>query len=328
MDRRRAARTALRYSELRLIRHPGATRSKPARRPDSPATIGSMEIMGVQIRTIVRDNVARRCDGCHEIIEGTPWRVNLLDIVAAEAPVAWTDRPRSTRARSSSIATPPACVAGWPAATSCSAVAARSARSCGRSRSRPIHRAGACATGSIATITSSSPPDGDARDRSRPRRSPVDIASAARLSSARLTNRSIPRFTQDLMPLSTCRRPGASVPPALGRSVDIPIQPEASVSVAPDPDRALVVARTGQPAGRRRSRHAPALGRRRPHRGLSDAGRPSTLRTPHDRRAHPDPASRQPSAGEHGREPGATGTRLPAKLHDRRRQPAVGRRRR
>ena len=52
-----------------------------------------MEIMGIQIRTIVRDNVAARCDGCLEIIEGTPGRVNLLDIVAAETPVAWTQRP-------------------------------------------------------------------------------------------------------------------------------------------------------------------------------------------------------------------------------------------
>ncbi len=52
-----------------------------------------MEIMGVRIRTIISDNVAKRCDGCHEIIEGTPWRVNLLDIVAAETPVSWTARP-------------------------------------------------------------------------------------------------------------------------------------------------------------------------------------------------------------------------------------------
>jgi Ser/Thr protein kinase RdoA (MazF antagonist) len=57
------------------------------------ATIGPMEIMGVQIRTIVHDNVARRCNGCLEIIDGTPWRVNLLDIVASESPVAWTERP-------------------------------------------------------------------------------------------------------------------------------------------------------------------------------------------------------------------------------------------
>ena len=48
-----------------------------------------MEIMGVQIRTIISDNIARRCDGCLQVIEGTPWRVNLLDIVAAESPVSW-----------------------------------------------------------------------------------------------------------------------------------------------------------------------------------------------------------------------------------------------
>ena len=52
-----------------------------------------MEIMGVTIRTIISDNVARRCDGCQEVIEGTPWRINLLDIVAAETPVSWASRP-------------------------------------------------------------------------------------------------------------------------------------------------------------------------------------------------------------------------------------------
>ena len=52
-----------------------------------------MEIMGIQIRTIVQDNVARRCDGCHGVIDGTPWRINLLDIVAAEKPVGWAERP-------------------------------------------------------------------------------------------------------------------------------------------------------------------------------------------------------------------------------------------
>ncbi len=48
--------------------------------------------MGVHIRTIVKDNIAVRCEGCLQVIEGTPWRVNLLDIVAAETAVAWTDR--------------------------------------------------------------------------------------------------------------------------------------------------------------------------------------------------------------------------------------------
>jgi hypothetical protein len=52
-----------------------------------------MEIMGIQIRTIVSDNVARRCDGCRDVIDGTPWRVNLLDIVAPETAVSWAARP-------------------------------------------------------------------------------------------------------------------------------------------------------------------------------------------------------------------------------------------
>lgn len=52
-----------------------------------------MEIMGVQVTTIVEDNVAIRCDGCLGVINGTPWRINLLDIVAAETPANWSDRP-------------------------------------------------------------------------------------------------------------------------------------------------------------------------------------------------------------------------------------------
>jgi hypothetical protein len=52
-----------------------------------------MEIMGIRIPTIVKDNVALRCDGCLEVIEGTPWRLNVLDIVAAETPVSWAEQP-------------------------------------------------------------------------------------------------------------------------------------------------------------------------------------------------------------------------------------------
>lgn len=51
-----------------------------------------MEIMGIHIRTILSDNVARRCAGCQRIIDGTPWRINLLDIVAPEKPVGWAER--------------------------------------------------------------------------------------------------------------------------------------------------------------------------------------------------------------------------------------------
>ena len=41
--------------------------------------------MGVRIHTVVEDNVAIRCDGCLEVIDGTPWRVNILDIVRRSA---------------------------------------------------------------------------------------------------------------------------------------------------------------------------------------------------------------------------------------------------
>ena len=73
-----------------------------------------MEIMGIQIRTIVKDNVAIRCDGCLKVIDGTPWRVNLLDIVAAEAPVAWTDRP-TINPGPFQFHRDPACVRRWMA---------------------------------------------------------------------------------------------------------------------------------------------------------------------------------------------------------------------
>jgi hypothetical protein len=74
-----------------------------------------MEIMGVEIRTIISDNVAKRCDGCGQIIDGTPWRVNILDIVAPETAVSWAERP---------VINPgpfqfhgdPACVRSWMAA--------------------------------------------------------------------------------------------------------------------------------------------------------------------------------------------------------------------
>jgi hypothetical protein len=54
---------------------------------------GPLKYLGVRIPTIVKDNVALRCDACLEIIDGIPWRMNILDIVAAETPVSWAVRP-------------------------------------------------------------------------------------------------------------------------------------------------------------------------------------------------------------------------------------------
>ena len=51
-----------------------------------------MQLMGVNINTIVKDNVATRCDGCLEIIEGTPWRLNILDTVATEIAMSAAER--------------------------------------------------------------------------------------------------------------------------------------------------------------------------------------------------------------------------------------------
>ena len=73
-----------------------------------------MEIMGVTIRTIVSDNDARRCAGCGEAIAGTPWRVNLLDIVATETAVSWAGRP-AINPGPFQFHGDPACVRRWMA---------------------------------------------------------------------------------------------------------------------------------------------------------------------------------------------------------------------
>ncbi len=50
-----------------------------------------MELYGVRIPTIVTDNIAVRCAGCGDPIAGQPWRISILDFVAPEKPVDWTD---------------------------------------------------------------------------------------------------------------------------------------------------------------------------------------------------------------------------------------------
>ncbi len=74
-----------------------------------------MEIVGVRITTIVEDNVAKRCDGCLGVIDGTPWRINILDIVAPEKPADWTDQP-AINPGPFQFHADEACVRGWMAA--------------------------------------------------------------------------------------------------------------------------------------------------------------------------------------------------------------------
>jgi hypothetical protein len=73
-----------------------------------------MEIMGIRIGTVVEDNIARRCDGCLQVIQGTPWRINLLDIVTTEVAAPWTDTP-AINPGPFQFHPDPACVRGWMA---------------------------------------------------------------------------------------------------------------------------------------------------------------------------------------------------------------------
>ena len=50
-----------------------------------------MELYGVRIPTIISENVSIRCAGCGGIIQGTPWRVSILDIVSPESAPSWAE---------------------------------------------------------------------------------------------------------------------------------------------------------------------------------------------------------------------------------------------
>ena len=280
----------------------------PRRRSLLPSP--AMEIMGIQIRTIVQDNVATRCDGCHEIIEGTPWRINLLDIVAAEAPVAWTERP-AINPGPFQFHSDPACVRRWMAArATSSAGAARSARSCGRSRFPVSRRAGACATGSTATTTSSSRPDPRGRRLTALRAEPI----------LRLPGRiGVPRFTQVLRACHPRRVAEAPMPDARQR--------RSATFRRRRPPRAGPGCRSGRPAACSASTPTrSAAGRTRA--GSRPSRRPGGHRR-FDRRALERLAAngrrRAAPAGQHGCQPGAAGARLSPQLHERRRRPGESR---
>ncbi|CAN5711666.1 hypothetical protein BH23CHL8_BH23CHL8_08600 [soil metagenome] len=49
------------------------------------------QIMGIRIPTVFSENDAKRCAGCDEPIEGTPFRVSVLDNVAREVPPSWAE---------------------------------------------------------------------------------------------------------------------------------------------------------------------------------------------------------------------------------------------
>jgi hypothetical protein len=50
------------------------------------------DINGIRIPTIQKENRAVRCRGCGGVIEGTPFRVNVMDITSVEIPPSWSGR--------------------------------------------------------------------------------------------------------------------------------------------------------------------------------------------------------------------------------------------
>ena len=79
------------------------------------------DIMGIRIPTIWQDNIAVRCRGCSEPIDGEPFRVSVMDIAATEIPAGWESATPSTRAPTSSTPRPTASGAGCASAATSSA---------------------------------------------------------------------------------------------------------------------------------------------------------------------------------------------------------------
>ena len=52
------------------------------------------EIMGIRIPTVFDEGDARLCDGCGERIDGTPFRVSIMDIVSTETAPTWATEAR------------------------------------------------------------------------------------------------------------------------------------------------------------------------------------------------------------------------------------------
>ena len=220
-----------------------------------------MEIMGVQIRTIMprqrRDAAATaasrsstaRPGGSTSSTSSPPRRRS-----------PGRSARRSTRARSSSTAIRPASGAGWPARATSSAGAARSARSCGRSpipgRGRPmgpVRRHPPRRPRVRARLTPT------ARRSRRSGASTLD-ARAIGLSSARLAARPIPRFTQVRAKILADGSGRASPHAALARRHPTRSRPQVPDSAAhalhsrAGRRAAVAVARPRQPAARASTR--------------------------------------------------------------------------
>ena len=90
-----AARLLLRRRACCCDVGPAAATAPILGRPELPLCYDPavpFDIMGIRIPTIQKDNAAARCRGCGRVIDGTPFRVSVMDIVATEIPPSWNDR--------------------------------------------------------------------------------------------------------------------------------------------------------------------------------------------------------------------------------------------
>ena len=163
------------------------------------------------IRTIVKDNVATRCDGCLGVIEGTPWRVNLLDIVSPEAAASWIDRP-AVNPGPFQFHPDPAHVRAW--------MADKGYLFCRRGEVRELMRPGADPrrAAALGPVRRSPPRRSRVRSRltGRRRRSPADRPDRA--TGVPTDPRSLDREPERAHP-GPDLDPGASLQPARARPV-------------------------------------------------------------------------------------------------------------
>ena len=59
-----------------------------------PTTFRGGEILGIRIPTVFDENDGKVCAGCGQPIDGTPFRISLLDTVSAEVPDSWARHAR------------------------------------------------------------------------------------------------------------------------------------------------------------------------------------------------------------------------------------------
>jgi hypothetical protein len=70
------------------------------------------DIMGIRVPTVQKGNSAIRCRGCGGHIVGTPFRVNVMDVVATEVAQGW-DRVTPINPGPFQLHPDPACARLW-----------------------------------------------------------------------------------------------------------------------------------------------------------------------------------------------------------------------